>query len=69
MSLQSATIIDYVAGRLDDDSAREVERASKCDARLAGAIADARALDRRMKARLAVGRATARVSDWSGRTN
>ncbi len=54
MSVQASTIIDFVAGRLDREAARDVERASKFDARLATAISDARALNARMQARLAI---------------
>lgn len=57
MTLRSSMIIDYVAGRLDEASARDIERASKLVPRLAEAIVEAQALHRRMRTRLSIDRA------------
>jgi hypothetical protein len=47
------TVSDYVAGRLDDFAAREIERRAHDDGRLAASILEAKAVLRRVERRLA----------------
>jgi anti-sigma-K factor RskA len=51
--ISAALVSDYVAGRLEDRMARQIETAARRDPELSRAIADARAVRRRVKERLA----------------